>query len=233
MTTPVAARPGKPRDKALVEGAVWIVQEQILRPQRNRDFISLEEINRAILKGLDRLNRRPLTTRADGLSRFDLIQDEKLVLHPPSSVAYELSSETKMLTVQKGSVGLFNNVRYSVPLGHIGRKVRVVKNNRLQTVTIFYLSSVDRIWVHYIGSNKEKVVLAKEHLPPRSRAVTMTVDELVASISQNGDAARTLCQQYLLAQNHGEVSRKQLRGVNNLRTSMDEALFREACERTL
>ena len=60
----------------------------------------------------------------------------------------------------------------------------------------------------------------------------MTVDDLVASISQNGDAARTLCQQYLLAQNHGEVDRKLLRGVNNLRTSMGEALFRKVYDRS-
>lgn len=233
MTTPVAVRPGKPRDKAMVEGAVRIVQEQILRPLRNREFFSLEEVNRAILKELDQLNRRPLTTRADGLSRFDLMQDEKLVLHPLPPVAYELSSETKVLTVQKGSVVRFNNVRYSVPFGHIGRKVRVVKNNRAQTVSVFDLSNGERIWVHYIGSNKGQDVLAKEHLPPKLRSVTMTVDELVESISQNGDAARTLCQQYLLAQNHGEVARKLLRGVNNLRTSMGEALFRETCERTL
>lgn len=102
-TIPVAVRPGKPRDKAMVENAVYQCQRFILTALRGRQFFSLEEINRAIGKELLKLNARPLTTRFDGLSRADLMEEEKIALRPLPSIPYELSSVSKILKVQKGN----------------------------------------------------------------------------------------------------------------------------------
>jgi transposase len=44
-TTFSAARPGKPRDKAMVEKAVNLIYQHVYAPLRNRSFSSLEEIN--------------------------------------------------------------------------------------------------------------------------------------------------------------------------------------------
>ena len=46
----VPARPGKPRDKAKVEGAVLVAQRWILACLRNRTFFTLDELNVAIAR---------------------------------------------------------------------------------------------------------------------------------------------------------------------------------------
>ena len=107
----VAYRPGKPKDKAMVENAVYQCQRFILTALRECQFFSLEEINRAKGKELTKLNARSLTTRSDGFSRADLMQKEKIALRSLTSIPYELSSVSKILKVQKGNVVRFENSR--------------------------------------------------------------------------------------------------------------------------
>ena len=231
-TIALAVRPMKPRDKAMVENAVGLVQKFVLRPLRDRTFFSLEEMNQALLKELDKLNRQPLTTRTDDVSRLDLMQEEKITLRPLPPIPYELSSITKILKVQKKNVVRFENVRYSVPLGYVGRKVKVIKSCKSQTISIFDLATGERIWTHYLSGNKAQDIILREHMPARLRAVMLSKEELVELIGQSGEAGRTLCEK-LLEQNHGEVARKVLRGVNNYRTSLGDKLFEQCCAATL
>lgn len=231
-TIPVAVRPGKPKDKAMVENAVKQVQRSVLQPLQGREFFSLEEMNKALLKELQKLNDRPLTTRSDGISRSVLMQEERIVLRPLPVMPFELSSESKILKVQKGNVVRFNDTRYSVPLGYIGRKVRVIKSCRNLTVSIFDLQSGERIWEHYLTSRQSQDIILAQHMPEHVRAAMQTKEELVALISQCGPASRTLCQR-LMEQNHGEVARKILRGVNHYRINLGTLLFESCCAATL
>lgn len=231
-TIPVAVRPGKPRDKAMVENAVYQCQRFILTALRGRQFFSLEEINRAIGKKLLKLNARPLTTRFDGLSRADLMEEEKIALRPLPSIPYELSSVSKILKVQKGNVVRFENCRYSVPLGYLGRQVKVIKSCKSQTVSIFDLRTGERIWIHYLREGKSQDIILREHMPESIRAVMQTKEELIELIGQSGESARKLCT-FLLKQNHGEVARKVLRGVNSHRTRLGNELFAKCCQATL
>ena len=231
-TIPVAVRPGKPRDKAMVENAVYQCQRFILTALRGRQFFSLEEINRAIGKELAKLNARPLTTRSDGFSRADLMQEEKITLRPLPSIPYELSSVSKILKVQKSNVVRFENCRYSVPLGYLGRQVKVIKSCKSQTISIFDLRTGERIWIHYLRDSKSQDIILREHMPETIRAVMLTKAELIELIGQSGEAARKLCT-ILLKQNHGEIGRKVLRGVNSHRTRLGNELFEKCCQATL
>lgn len=231
-TIPVAVRPGKPKDKAAVENAVRWVQVKILSCLQSQKFFDINELNAAMLKELDRFNRYPLTTRTDGFSRWDLMQEERLALHPMPPMPYELSSVSRILTVQKNSVIRLNNCRYSVPYGYIGRKVRVIENNRAQTVAIFDLKSGERICTHYLNGPKKKSSIEPSHYPPSIRAVMQSKEELVEQISQCGESAQALCS-LLLEQNHGEVARKILRGVNRYRVSLGNTAFEDCCRATL
>jgi transposase len=51
----VPARPGKPRDKAKVEGAVLVAQRWILACLRNRTFFTLDDLNIAIAELVEKL----------------------------------------------------------------------------------------------------------------------------------------------------------------------------------
>ena len=54
------ARSRKPKDKAKVEVGVQVVEQWIPAVLRNRQFLSLGELNTAITPLLDRLNHKPL-----------------------------------------------------------------------------------------------------------------------------------------------------------------------------
>ncbi|MBL0098168.1 MAG: hypothetical protein IPP46_17980 [Bacteroidetes bacterium] len=54
-----ATRPAKPRDKAMVEGHVKIVYQQVYALLRKRTFYSLKELNIALRDQIEKLNNKP------------------------------------------------------------------------------------------------------------------------------------------------------------------------------
>ena len=231
-TRPVPVRPGQPKDKAAVENTVKLVQLKVMNPLRNRAFFSFEELNKALSKELDKLNRRPLTTRSDGVSRYDLAQEERIVLLPLPTVPYEISSVTKILKVQKNSLIRFENIRYSVPFGFLGRKVKVIKSTKTGIISIFDLQSGERICTYYPPTGKPQDVILPQHMPERIRIVMQSKDELASIISQAGPASKSMCE-VLMTQGRGEIVRKALRGINSLRTSIGDEAFEACCKATL
>ena len=69
-------------------------------------------------------------------------------------------------------------------------------------------------------------------MPETIRAVMLTKAELIELMGQSVEAARKLCT-ILLKQNHGEIGRKLLRGVNSHRTRLGNELFEKCCQATL
>ena len=59
-TAILPARPYRPKDKAMVEGAVKIVYSRVFARIRNEVFYSLEELNAAIKEKLKDYNSRPM-----------------------------------------------------------------------------------------------------------------------------------------------------------------------------
>ena len=55
-TAIIPTRPRTPKDKAFVEGSVGVVSTWILAALRNRQFLSLDELNRAIWEKLADFN---------------------------------------------------------------------------------------------------------------------------------------------------------------------------------
>ena len=95
--TPMAVRPGKPRDKAAVEGAVGIVQRRITNLLSTMQFLSLEDVNNNIAPLLEQLNDRPLSKKSG--TRRELIEQEKPVMQSLPVISYELGLIEKTLKV--------------------------------------------------------------------------------------------------------------------------------------
>jgi hypothetical protein len=85
------ARPYKPRDKALVENAVKLVQRWILAKIRHHRFFALGELNSAIAKLLE-IYRDKVIKRV-GKSRRELfLEIDKPALLPLPTIPYEYMS---------------------------------------------------------------------------------------------------------------------------------------------
>ena len=88
-TAIIPTRPRTPKDKAFVEGSVGVVSTWILAALRNRQFLSLDELNRAIWENLVNFNHKPFQKK-DG-SRASDFEEEKLFLLPLPPNPFELA----------------------------------------------------------------------------------------------------------------------------------------------
>ena len=87
-TAILPARPRSPKDKAFVEGSVGVVSTWILAALRNRQFLSLMELNEAIHEKLETFNHKPFQKREG--SRAACFAEEKLFLLPLPATPFEI-----------------------------------------------------------------------------------------------------------------------------------------------
>ena len=120
-TVIIPARVRKPRDKAIVENGVLIVERWILAALRHRTFFSLAELNGAIRELLTRLNHRKFkkldTTRARLFEEVD-----RPALKPLPTTPFEFA-ERKKATVHPDYHVEVDHHYYSVPYRYQGEKV--------------------------------------------------------------------------------------------------------------
>ncbi len=111
-TAVIPARPGAPKDKATVEGSVGIISTWILAALRNQQFLSLRELNEAIIKKLIEFNNKPFQKK-DG-SRVIAFSEEKPFLLPLPDRPYELAT-WKIATIQFNYHISIDSQNYSCP----------------------------------------------------------------------------------------------------------------------
>lgn len=151
---PMAARPGKPRDKAAVEGAVGIVQRRITDVLLTSQFLSLEDVNAGILPLLEELNSRPLSEKS-GTRRELYEQDERPVMHALPEIPYELGMIEKILKVRKDYQVRVHNRRFSVPYTYAGKEVKVRLWSQKNLLVVYDLRNGKEIARHhYDGTGK-------------------------------------------------------------------------------
>lgn len=225
--TILPARPAKPKDKALVEGAVRISYSWIYAKLRDRIFFSLEELNAAILELLETFNAR--TMQRPGISRRELFNDiEKEELKPLPAERYELK-KYKTLTVQ------FNyhiylsddNHYYSVPYRYKGRKVEVFFTERAVEV---YSGNV-RIAAHLRNIRKNGYTTERNHMPESHKWEDNWNPEKLTNMAKvKGDAVATVVEAVLASRQHPEQSYKTCLGIIALAKTYGEDRLNRACE---
>lgn len=145
-TVILPARPVRPRDKASVENGVKIISNRITVALRNKQFLSLEELQHACFEQLEKINHKPL--KGKDRSRWDLfLSEEKDHLLPLCVKPYE-TAEWSTAKVQVNSHISFARHYYSVPYEYLQKQVDV--RSTRQTVEIFYhqerIASHERLW---------------------------------------------------------------------------------------
>lgn len=160
----VPARPRKPKDKASVEMSVNLVERQAIAALRNRRFLSLTDLNRALISRIEAINARPFQKREG--SRISIFTDqEKENLIPLPARPYEIVIR-KRVTVNFNYHICFEGIWYSVPFSYVKREVEVQANTR--SVAIY--GDGKRIAMHKrVYSPKGSYSTNPEHMPDAHR----------------------------------------------------------------
>ena len=116
----VPARAYKPKDKALVENAVKLSYQRILK-NLGDDIVPLEELNRRIKSLTEDFNNANFSGR-DYSRRSFFEEAEKQTLQPLPALAYELRKQVRLTVFKTGHVLLNPDKHYySVPYQFIGK----------------------------------------------------------------------------------------------------------------
>ncbi len=116
-----------------MEGTVGIISTFILAALRNRQFLSLPELNEAIWERLEAFNNKPFQKKNG--SRASLFAEEKPFLRPLPPYPFELATWKKATVGPNYHISV-ERMNYSVPFEYIRQKVDVRLTRA--TVEVFY-----------------------------------------------------------------------------------------------
>lgn len=160
QTAVIPARPGKPKDKAKVEGAVLLVQRWILARLRHHTFFSLDELNAHVRELLTDYNRREYKKRTG--SRYSLFKDvDSPALNPLPADNYQFSEWRIGVQVGRNCHVEHEKHYYSVPREFVGRRLDI--NAGLRTVEFFYKHQ--RVASHARSLEQGGYTTVTAHLP--------------------------------------------------------------------
>jgi hypothetical protein len=164
-TAVVPARPGHPRDKAIVEGLVKILMRYVRFRHRRHRFTSLAELNRALAECVRRINER--RHRRFGISRrerFELL--ERAALKPLPAADFD-DAEWKDAKLHPDCYVVVEATYYSAPHIHRGKRLRV----RLTLNQVELFLNGERLAVHPRDRSRSgRRVRIDAHFPANSLA---------------------------------------------------------------
>lgn len=229
-TTVLPARAYKPRDKALVEGAVKILYTRIYSLLREQTFFDLPSLNNAIREGLEKHNKTAFSGKPySRLDLFEELEEDQLTALPQQR--YELKQQAVVTVMQNGHVLLGEDKHYySVPYLYIRKKVKLIYGSR--SVEVYY--KYNRIAVHQRIKSPYNYTTLKEHLASTHRFVTdWTPQRFIdwgASIHQD---VQQMIIHILDKKQHPEQAYKSCMGVLSLAKKVGKERLIKACSRAL
>jgi transposase len=228
--TVLPARAYRPRDKALVEGAVKIVYTRIFAPLRTRTFTSLSALNTAIGEELEVLNTAPFKGRA--YSRRQLFEDvEREALAPLPRVRYELREEHRATVMKNGHVALgVDKHYYSVPHTYIGLKVKLMAS--LSTVDIYYQHTC--IASHPRSSRLYNYTTDEQHLASTHKFISeWSAEKFLAWAEGISPDVHLYIQKIFQLSQHPEQAYKSCLGILTFAKRLSNDRLTQACIRAL
>jgi len=163
-TAVLPARAYKPKDKALVEGAVKLIYQRIFIPLADQQFTSIKQLNEAILVLCDEYNLAPFKGQESRRERFE--EDERQTLKSLPDLPYEMRHSKTATVMKNGHVSLsIDKHFYSVPHTYIGKKVKVLYTSDL--VEVYY--KYELIALHERNYRKNRYTTLEEHLASKHK----------------------------------------------------------------
>lgn len=229
-TTILPARAYRPRDKALVEGAVKIVYSRIYAPLRKQVYSSLTELNSAILQALAVHNSQLLRGR-NYSRRLQFEEIERSALAPLPLLRYEFKKHAHVTVMKNGHVCLgVDKHYYSVPYRFIGKKIKLLYSTSLVEMYYHY----ERIALHKRVKSPYSYSTDKEHLASTHRFVTdWTPERFLEWAASIHDDVRLYILKILDRKQHPEQAYRSCIGILSFAKKAGEQRLISACQRAL
>ena len=225
----IPARPGKPKDKPLVEDQVKLTYRRVYAPLRNETFFSIEALNMAIsekmkLHNQKRIQRLPFTRE----ERYLAV--DKPNLKPLPEHDFEIKYRTELTVYPSSHVYLGRDrVYYSVPYRFIGTKVKVVYT---RTMVLIYSPKGERIAAHVRSHKANYYVTEPAHMPSYySDYIDLSPDKYIRRASVISPLFEAVIRG-VFSRNPSTVPEtlyKSCDGLFHLQKTTDFELFEKAC----
>lgn len=229
-TAILPARAYRPRDKALVENAVRIIYTRIYVKVKRQQYLTLQDLNAAILTALEEHNNAPL--RGRNYSRRQQFNEvERNTLMPLPELRYELKKHQYATVAKNGHVGLSADKHYySVPYRFIGKKVKLLYSR--SSVEIFY--NYERIALHERTKSAYRYTTQKDHMASTHRFVSEWTPERFTSWAAGiHEDVRLYVLKVLDRKQHPEQAFKSCMGILGFAKKVGNDRLIKACQRAL
>jgi transposase len=219
----------KPKDKALVEGAVKISYSTIFSKIDQKVYHHLDEMNKDILVHLEVHNNAKLT--GENYSRMQQFIDvEKQALQPLNPYLFE-STTVQLSTVNKyGHVLLSVDKRYySVPYKLIGKRLKV----KYTTTQLQVYNENEIVAVHDRYHGKDlKYITTQDHLASHHKYATdWNPQKFMTTANEIGAGVAQYIAKILAREVYPEQSYRSCSGVLNFAKRVGNTRLINACKR--
>jgi transposase len=227
-TAILPARVRKPRDKAKVEAGVLLVERWILAALRNRSFFSLDELNQAISKLLDKLNNRPFQ-KLPGSRRILFETLDKPALKPLPQTPYQYAEWKKAKVSIDYHVEAHRHF-YSVHYKLVGKQLDI----RITANTLECFHKGQRVASHRRSYKKGGFTTLAEHMPKSHREyLKWTPERLLNWAAKTGPSVAELAQLIMESRAHPQQGFRSILGILRLSKQYGQERLEAACKRAL
>jgi hypothetical protein len=225
-TAPLAMRPGKPKDKNLIENALGVFWRWLRPKLRGKSFFSLAELNQFIYEMTELFNNR--IQRKYGLSRIQKFLDgEKSKLLPLPVEPYRFGEWRKAKPHPDCHIQVKNNF-YSVPYELRSKELDV----RVTSSFIEVFHELERVAIHLAGSepSRGRYFTKTIHLPPSHQAMLETTPKnILADAEDVGEATFYVIDNLVNKATHPLLFLRRCQGILRLRNRYSSKALEEAC----
>ena len=229
-TTILPARVYKPKDKALVEGAVKIAYQRIYSVLDGKVFHTLESLNEAIKEIVELHNNTKLTGRP--YSRRELFEEiERHTLQPLPVLPFVFKRQQQVTVSVNGHVCLKEDKHYySVPFLYIGKKVKLLYTSTHVEIYYNYAS----LTVHQRDRKQYGYTTNTEHLASTHKYLTEWNPERFIKWAESIDeSVKDFVIRLMKSKSHPEQSYKACQGVLSYERKVGRERLINACKRAI
>ena len=223
----VPARAYKPKDKALVEGAVKLSYRSVLK-NLGDDIVPITELNIRI-KGLRENHNNAIMSGRDYSRRGQFEEMERSTLQELPQLSYNLKKSAGVTVMKNGYVMLNADKHYySVPFRFIGKKVKILYSK--SEVEVFY--KYEKIAEHVRTKSRHNYTTLEEHLGSHQKAILeWNPEKFLADGRAIDEAVEYYIGQVLMKKTYPEQAYRSCMGILSFAKRKGNQTLIAACKR--